>query len=113
MLVRIGHKPSDWLDLGPSNGSAGPGRIGFRVDPPYRESSPRVDPPKPKPYGGKLNCELTTRCRHAPCVARRVEEARRLFQTTSLTLAQIGQMLGGRDHSTVSYWLREYQDKAA
>ncbi len=87
--------------------------MGFRVDPVYRESEPRLNEPKPKPYGGELNCELTTRCRHAPCVSRRAAEAKRLFATTDLTLAQIGQMMGGRDHSTVSYWLREYQDKVA
>lgn len=43
----------------------------------------------------------------------RVEEVRRLYTTTDLTLGQIGQLMGGRDHSTVSYWLREYEDKVA
>ena len=61
----------------------------------------------------KAECVLTGRCRHGGCVEVRVREARRLYATTNLTLAQIGQLMGGRDHSTITYWLNEYRDRVA
>ena len=27
MMIRVGHKPDDWRDLGPANGASGPFRV--------------------------------------------------------------------------------------
>jgi len=110
-MIRTGIRPDDWQDAGPANGTAGPG-MAFRVEPVYRETEPRVSEPRTRSYAPDPRCVLTGRCRHRECVSRRVGEARKLHTTTNLTLTQIGRLLG-RDHSTVSYWLNEYRDKAA
>jgi hypothetical protein len=54
-------------------------------------------------------CSLEGRCRHPKCVSARARRARELYATTQMTLREIGQSLGGRDHSTVIYWLREME----
>ena len=97
-------------DEGPT--TPGPSRDWFRTSfGAAREPEPADDWTKhPKP---KALCAVTARCRHRPCVERRVAEAKRLHMTTNLTLGQIGRLLGGRDHSTVSYWIHKYQDKPA
>jgi hypothetical protein len=100
-----------WLDEGPSNGANGPARVSgsLALPPPTRQAKARTY----EPLHAVRLCDLAHRCRHAPCVSARAAEARRLFQTTDLSLKQIGELLGGRDHSTVSYWLREFSEGAA
>jgi hypothetical protein len=59
-------------------------------------------PPKPDE-----RCAIEGRCHHPKCVSARARRARELYATTQMTLREIGQALGGRDHSTVIYWLRK------
>lgn len=113
-LIRTGHRPQDWQDQGPTSplasryirgalviGASGPAPVSperrAQLAEAQRRARAKANPPV---------CGLTGRCRHASCVDGRRIEARRLYSETSLSLTQIGQMLGGRDHSTIAFLLR-------
>ena len=79
----------------------------FRPDIPWREREPKpAEPKRPFVRVADPRCELTGRCRHPECIDIRAVEAKRLRDTTDLTLAEIGARFGGRDHTIIGDWLR-------
>jgi chromosomal replication initiation ATPase DnaA len=52
--------------------------------------------------------EIVSPCRKREFVRARAEIAHRLYRTTDLTLREIGCLLGGRDHSSISYLVARY-----
>ena len=115
MRVRTGHGPDDWTPSVPAStgssrlggelvvgdhGSVEMGRIKSRV---HKDRARGVPMPRQVPP----QCEPAGRCRHKACTSARAIRARHLYATTGMTLRQIGAEFGGRDHSTVIYWLRD------
>lgn len=70
-------------------------------------------PPKPEAILAKVAAdhgvtveEVRGRRRYAHLMDPRREIAWRLWVETDLTLAEIGEVLGGRSHATIAYYLR-------
>lgn len=55
--------------------------------------------------------ELTSECRSKEIVAARYEAAYRLRYEAGLSSSMIGRRLGGRDHTTILYALKRYEEK--
>lgn len=56
--------------------------------------------------------EITSRSRRHYIVEARSEAAYRLWRDTELTLREIGEVMGVRDHSSVIYLVRRHQLRA-